>query len=120
MPKSPPFYTGLFLVFICLTVGVASSSNRPINSSTALPAPAHIGHGLRAYLDPTTGQFVRPDDMPLHTESLLTAQAIRLSSKALTPPIERPSPTSGGGYTIDMREQYRPNRGEQSPLKAGS
>ena len=120
MPESLSFYKGLILMFICLSVGVLPTVNRPINSPTTLPGAVHIGHGLRVYLDPTTGQFIRPDDMPLATESLLTAQVISLPAKAIAPVIERPSAASGGGYTINMQEQYRPSRGGPPPFKSGS
>lgn len=101
------------LLLVMLLAGVVSYFN---NSHTTLPHSVSVGyakHGLRAYVDPDTGQFGRPPKQSAQStdapEPSFSAQAFikRPTSVTLS---EQASAKAGGGYSIELRERYRPSR----------
>ena len=104
---------GLFAVM--LLAGVVSYINHSPPTSPHSVSVGYAKHGLRAYVDPDTGQFGRP---PEHladkigadmTGPSFSAQAI--SKQAVTVTLtEQATSKPGGGYIIDLRERFRPSR----------
>jgi len=71
---------------------------------------AYASHGLRAYVDPDTGLYGRPPEQAADViEKSFSAQAMISEPPAVTLS-EQVSGKSGGGYTIDLRERFRPSR----------
>ncbi len=94
------------LLAIALLTGMAYSS------FWSQPEPVSHGHGLRIYLDPDSGQYARPPEPTTKiTPEFFSVHT--LLGKATTNPSplrEQASPKSNGGYTIELREQFRPVR----------
>lgn len=70
-------------------------------------------HGLRAYLDPDTGEYVPPaeDPAPSPPAAPLSAQASIAARLSGQPPLhEVRTNRAGGGFAIDLQEHFRPPR----------
>ncbi len=100
------------MVFIAVTV-LTASGDQPVDASggRTFGLTGQASHGLRAYLDPSTGEYERqPDLAPLNDlHSLFTAQVqpSQPTTRALT---EFKSPRVGGGFSIDLQQRFRPYR----------
>lgn len=98
------------LLLVMLLTGMVSYLNNSQPASSHTVSVSYAKHGLRVYVDPDTGQYVRPPEQSADmTEPALTAQAM-IAGPATVVLSEQASAKSNGGYSIDLRERYRSNR----------
>lgn len=89
-----------------LLIGAAGPRGDAQPQSLVL-APA--SHALRVFIDPDTGQFAEPSPNSLEPLSApLLAQATAPRTIVVT---ERAVARTGGGFSITVGEQFRPQRG---------
>lgn len=73
-------------------------------------------HGLRAYLDPDTGEYARqPELSPLNGLHALFSAGTLTPQVAPEPLTEVRSAKAGGGFSIDLQDRFRPNRLRPDP-----
>lgn len=102
---------GLFAVMLLAGVVSYLNHSRPTTSPHSVSV-GYAKHGLRAYVDPDTGQFGRPPERLADndiTGPSFSAQAISKQAVIVTL-TEQAASKPGGGYIIDLRERFRPSR----------
>ncbi len=72
-------------------------------------AAPQVSPGMRAYVDPETGELTVPPDDVRAAEAAAAAAAFSTSHEGL---VEVPSPVPGGGVMLDLKGRFR------SPLTA--
>lgn len=81
------------------------------------PHSIPASHGLRAYIDPDTGQYARATEVPPHAELQAGISANAPGQKTLT---EIRSAKAGGGFSINLQARFRPQRHNPDTIKGGS
>ena len=92
--------SGLFL----LSVGVASLRDTQV---AALDNPAEVSAvspGYRVAIDPSTGQFVEPTNIPTDPAAKTQLDPLSQSAKGL---VEQPSPVAGGGTMVNLQGRFQ-------------
>jgi len=91
------------LVMLCVQF---YKDSKPMQQTLIL---GHATHGLRVYVDPDTGQYTQPSPQAIESEmASLSALATIKPRTILT--TEKASLHRDGGFTIELREQFRPSR----------
>ena len=98
---------------------VYSLNNHPVTASRTISTD-YATHGLQVFIDPDTGQFGHPPEQVAQTASeAISAHASNRRTERLIL-TEQISNKAGGGYNIELGEQYRPSRHRSPQSMQGS
>ncbi|MDH5446732.1 MAG: hypothetical protein OEY52_14365 [Gammaproteobacteria bacterium] len=100
------YFSRIFAVGILAMFGLVFLTKSLIPDSQ--PPQTHLMHGLKAVIDPVTGEFIRsPTQVEAHS---LPAASLTAQDQTNNPVEEIPPAQPGVGYQINLENRFRPSR----------